>query len=90
MVAAKRAQVCRGGQVGEIVFLLSRRAVLADQPGLVAREMLLTLVPDPLRRSVGGAHADGGKACFQLALGSRPPTHSLPLGVGQHVFGRHR
>jgi len=28
--------------------------VFADKPGLVSRQMLLTLVPDPLRWSVGG------------------------------------
>src|SRR4029077_16889352 len=39
-------------QVGKIVFLLSRHPVFANQPSLVARQMLLTLVPDPLRRSV--------------------------------------
>src|SRR5690242_2518358 len=47
------AHVRLGGQVGEIVFLLSCRAVFANEPGLVPRQMLLTLIPDPLRRSVG-------------------------------------
>jgi hypothetical protein len=36
-------------QVGEIVFLLSRHPVFADEPSLVPWQMLLTLVPDPLR-----------------------------------------
>ena len=44
------AQVCPRRQVGEIVFLLSRQPVFADEPGLVPRQMLLTLVPDPLGR----------------------------------------
>ena len=48
------SQASRSRQVGEIVFLLSRRPVFADKPGLVSRQMLLTLVPDPLRWSVGG------------------------------------
>ena len=39
-------------QVGEIVFLLSRHPVFADKPSLVPGQMLLTLVPDPLRWSV--------------------------------------
>ena len=43
------SQAGRSRQVGEIVFLLSRRPVFADKPGLVSRQMLLTLVPDPLR-----------------------------------------
>ena len=34
-------RLCR--QIGEIVFLLSRHPVFADQPSLVAGQMLLTL-----------------------------------------------
>ena len=43
------AQVGLRRQVGEIVFLLSRQPVFADEPGLVPWQMLLALVPDPLR-----------------------------------------
>ena len=35
-----------------------RRVVFA---GSLARQMLLTLVPDPLRWSVGAPHADSGE-----------------------------
>src|SRR5216117_2136912 len=52
--------------------------------------MLLTLVLDPLRGAVGDPHANSGKTCFQLSLGPVSPTHVLPLGIGQHVFGRYR
>src|ERR1017187_8322844 len=52
--------------------------------------MLLTLVPDPLRRSVGGTHTDRRKAGFQPALRPVSPAHISPLGIGQHVFGCHR
>src|SRR5260370_9157948 len=52
--------------------------------------MLLTPVLDPLWRPVGDPHANGGKACFQSALGPKPPTHIFPLGVSKHVFRRHR
>ena len=62
-----RLDGCRQGaqsglrrQVGEIVFLFPRHPMFADEPSLVARQMLLTLVPDPLRRSVGNPHADDG------------------------------
>ena len=48
----EHSQARLGGLVGKVVFLLSRRAVFADEPGLVPRQMLLTLVPDPLRWSV--------------------------------------
>ena len=54
------AQVRPRGQVGEIVFLLSRHPLFADEPGLIARHLLLTLVPDPLRRSVD-RYTDGRK-----------------------------
>src|ERR1700704_4757917 len=84
------SQAGRSRQVGEIVFLLSRRPVFADKPGLVSRQMLLTLVPDPLRWSVGGAYTDSGKAGFELPLRPGSPAHSSPLGIGQHVFGRLR
>jgi hypothetical protein len=40
-----------GRQVSEIVFLLSRHSVFADEPSLVPWQMLLALVPDLLRRS---------------------------------------
>ena len=52
MVAA-RVQIGLCRQIGEIVFLFSRQPVFADEPGLVPWQMLLTLVPDPLRWSVG-------------------------------------
>ena len=54
------AQIGRGRQICEVVFLLARGAVFADKPGFVARQMLLALVPDPLRWSVGCAYADLG------------------------------
>jgi hypothetical protein len=58
------AQIGRGRQIGEVVLLLSRRPVFADEPSLIPWEMLLTLVTDPLRWSVGDPHTDGGKASF--------------------------
>ena len=52
--------------------------------------MLLTLVLDPLRRPIGGPYPNGGEASLQSALGSKPPTHFPPPGIGQYVFGRRR
>ena len=46
--------------------------MFADQPGFVARQMLLALIPDPLRWAIGGADADSGKAGFELALRPDP------------------
>ena len=83
-------QVSLRRQVGKIVFLLSRHPVFANQPSLVAGQMLLTLVPDPLRRSVGNPHADRSKTSLELSFRAGAPTDGAPFGVGQHVFSRYR
>jgi hypothetical protein len=64
--------------------------VFTDEPRFVSWKVLLTHVLDPLRRSIGGPHAKRGEASFQPTLGAVSPTHILPLGIGQHVFGRPR
>src|ERR1700736_3569774 len=68
------AQVGLHRQVGEIVFLLSRHPVFADQPSLIPRQMLLTLVPYPLRWSVGDPHADSSKTSLELSFRAGAPT----------------
>src|SRR5262249_25073325 len=50
-------QVSLRRQIGEIVFSHSRHPVFADEPSLVPRQMLLALIPDPLRWSVCDPHA---------------------------------
>ena len=35
--------------------------MFADKPGFIAGQMLLALIPDPLRWPIGGADADSGK-----------------------------
>ena len=42
--------------------------MFSNEPGLVPRQMLLTLIPDPLRRSVGNATPDRGKTRFELSF----------------------
>ena len=44
MMAASIRRPVLAGRLARIVLLLSRRAVFADEPGLVPRQMLLTLV----------------------------------------------
>ena len=61
--------------------------MFADQPGLLTGKVLLALVLDPLGRSIGDPHPNGCKTGFQTALGPVSPTHILPLGVGELVFG---
>ena len=83
-----QVRLCR--QIGEIVFLLSRQPMFADEPGLVPWQMLLTLVPDPLRRSVGYPHAHSSKTSLELSFRAGAPNDGVPFGMGQHVFGRYR
>jgi len=87
---SQAAQIHLGWQVGEIVFLLSGRTVLADEPSLVAGKTLAGFVPYPLPRPVGDAHTDGSKASLQLAFRAVTPTHSSPFDFGQHLFSRSR
>src|SRR5439155_19497438 len=84
------AQVGLRRQVGEIVFLLSRHPVFADTPSLVPGQMLLTLVPDPLRWPVGDPHADSTKTSLELSFRAGAPTDGAPFDVGQHIFSRYR
>src|SRR5476651_647444 len=77
-----QVRLCR--QVGEIVLLLSRQPVFADEPGLVPWQMLLTFVPDPLRWSVGYPHTDGGETSLELSFRAGAPTDVLPCVVGGH------
>src|SRR5262249_19600568 len=77
-------------QVSEVVFRLSRHPVFADEPSLIPWQMLLTLVPDPLRWSVGDPHADSSKTSLELSFRSGAPSDVPPSAIGQHVFSRHR
>jgi hypothetical protein len=62
--------------------------VFADEPNLFPGEMLLTLIPDPLRRAIGDAHSS--KPRPELFFRASSPTDGLPFGMGQRVFGRGR
>ena len=59
-----------GRHIGEIIFLLSRRPVFADEPGFFSRKMLLAHVLDPLRRSISGPDANRGEAKVENAVSS--------------------
>src|SRR5262249_5680606 len=48
--------------------------------------MLLTLVPEPLRCSVGYPHAASIKARLELTFRSGAPGDVQPSSIGQHVF----
>src|ERR1700731_1626341 len=81
------AQIGRRRQIGEVIFFLSRHPMFADEPSFLARQMLLTLVPDPLWWSVGDPDADSSKPSLELALCSGTPADGLPFGSCHQVFG---
>ena len=64
--------------------------MLAHEPGFLSGQMLVALVPDPLRRTIGDTHPDGREVSLKLPFGAGAPTDALPFGLGQHVFSRYR
>jgi hypothetical protein len=62
--------------------------VLTDRPSFVARQMLLGLVPDPLRWSVGRTDADRGNGGFELAFCPFRQLTVCHLAIGEHVICR--
>ncbi|BBZ92376.1 hypothetical protein F07S3_22090 [Bradyrhizobium diazoefficiens] len=86
----QRAQIRRRRKIGEIVFALPGGTLLANEPDFVAWEMLLTFIPYPLRRAVGGADTEGSKSGFEPTFRPATPTHGFPFGAGQHLFCRNR
>jgi hypothetical protein len=58
----ERLEIGVGREVGEIAFLLPRAAPLTDEPDFFARQALHAFVADPLRRTIGDAHPQGGEA----------------------------
>lgn len=62
--------------------------MLTHQPGLLAQHVLSPGRADPLRRTIGNAHAHGRQADRQPSLGSLAPTDLPPLRAFEHrVFG---
>src|SRR5919106_5565000 len=62
-----------GRQVGEIVLALARRAVLADQPDLVAGQMLARPPLQTNLRPIGDPHPHNSELGPQGTLGTVPP-----------------
>jgi hypothetical protein len=48
---------------------------------LIATNVLLTLVPDPLRRSVGDPHADRSETSFKLSFRAGAPDDGVQLAL---------
>ena len=74
-------------EVGEVVLALARGPALADQPDLLAGQMLSGLPAQLNRRSIGDPHTHSGKSCLQRPLGAAPPRDPTPTGLRQHGLG---
>src|ERR1700758_4486157 len=91
------ALIRRRREIGEMVFLFPRGTLLADEPSFVAREMLLTLIPYPLRRARRrcghgeqqiGLSADLSSRCANSRLSIwRWPAFVLPQWIRYLVRG---
>ena len=77
-------------QVRHIVFLLSGRPPLADEPDFVARHGLDAAVEHPVPMAIGKPDTAGGEAAGQSALGALSPTDLSPFLFGQHRLGGNR
>lgn len=79
-----------GGYVREVVFALARAALLAHQPDLVSRQVLVALCADPLGRTIGHPDAQRAEAAPQPTLGAVPPGRRPAGHVCQDRLGRNR
>src|SRR5262245_43990078 len=82
--AGELLEGCVGWQVGEIIFALAGRAMLADDPDRLAGQMLGTPVVDPLGWSVRYPDTDRGEARRQPSFGAATPAGRSPSGGLQH------
>ena len=64
-----------------------QRAVLAHHPSLLAGQVLVALVPDPLGGTIGDPDAPTGEAGGERTLGALAPAHHLPVRVREHRLG---
>ena len=67
-----------GRQVRPLVFLLSGRSPLADEPDLVARHALHTIIEHPMLMTVRNPNTAGREATAQPALGPPGSCESPP------------
>ena len=86
----EHGEVGIGRQVREIVLSLTRETMLANEPGLLTGQMLLALVPDPLRRAVGDTDADRCELRPQRSLGAGAPADLCPDRIRNDSLGRDR
>jgi hypothetical protein len=90
--SSQSAQIGSSRQIGEVVLPLSRQPVFADESNLIPRQCLLTLVPDPLRWSVGvalgGDDVDDDHGIGTVKPFGRLETAAVDLQRRNGLFGR--
>ena len=79
-----------GRQVRHIVFLLAGRPAFADEPDLVARHALHTIIEHAVLMAIRNADTAGREETCQPTFGAPPPTDLLPFPSGQQRFSRDR
>ncbi len=79
-----------GRQVRRIVFLLSCRPPLADQPDLVARHALHTITEHPVLVAIGNPDTASGEETCQPTFGAPSPADLSPFLCGHHRLGGDR
>ena len=72
-----------GRQVRHIVFLLPGRPPLADEPDLVTRHALHTVIEHPVLMALRNSDTAGREETCQPTFGAPPPTDPLPFAFGQ-------
>ena len=75
-----------GWQVRHMVFLFARRPAFADEPDLVARHALHTIVDHAVLMAIRNANTASRKETCQTAFRAPPPTDLLPFRVCQRCF----
>ena len=79
-----------GRQVRQIVFLLPGRPPFANEPDLLARHALHTIIEHPVLMAIGNADTAGREETCQPTFCAPPPADLLPFPSRQHRFSRER
>jgi hypothetical protein len=70
--------------------LLPSHPPLTDEPDLVARHALHTIIEHPVLMAIGNADTAGREETCQPTFGAPPPADLLPFPSRQQSFSRER
>jgi len=70
--------------------LLASRPAFADEPDLVARHALHTIIAHAVLMAIRNADTAGREETCQPTFGAPPPADLLPFSTGQQRFSRDR